>query len=283
MTEGSVPSGSAGPPSEEAARTLPPPIFAALYRYPRRIYRPETLLTFGAYIFDRRRRANMSADVFARETMRSQEWVESVERGDCCPTPLGLEALEIGFDSAESRINRAKLSEKLNQFDTEPWNHDAQLLRRKYDLGPLSSPSPASGDTDGLIPLLHEIAYQDRLLTLTPLVLFLGLVGLLGAGQPWRGNGFDFVGLDFGAISFLGLGVVAFASLILPRVSAMLGALCRVTRVGHARYSHVGDQDPRKGAGNSCRTWMVCPRRNPVCSTAPPWGSSFDMSRSRSI
>lgn len=231
--------GTSGTPANPDPERVPPSIQqlpSFIGQTPSRL----TLQLFGCYVVDQRRQARISFDVFARAAVRSDEWLSSVERGACAPSPRGFAALERGFHYGGADIDAIDLGGTYQRLDAEPFGDLAGRLRIKFGLQVPSKSDSSLSDPDGMLPLLQTIRFHDRLLTITPLILLTALIGVFWAGRPWRGHGIDLRSLDFGAISFVALGVIAFASLVMPTLSRLLLRACERTRFGDARVQHRG-------------------------------------------
>jgi hypothetical protein len=222
---------SAGPSSEGAEQVRTRSWTGSLRRYTGPRPRPETLALFGSRVADMRAEGNLSLEVFAKSARRSSEWVRSIERGQCAPTEPGFDGLELGFFENESGSKSADLRATYRHLDEEPMGEEARRLRTRHHLSaPLTE--RLGQDPEGLVPLLHDIAYHDRLLTLTPLAVLAAIATFILGARPWRGSGYDFVRFDFGTVTFLSLVVIACLAFIMPSTSGFLARLAGATRFG---------------------------------------------------
>ncbi len=136
---------------------------------------PSTLQLFGCYLVRRRLQRKLSQDGLAAEASRSTDWVVAVERGELLPTTTSLLLL----NKSLSPNHGPHLPEVLSELDQLPYGRRAQSLREEYGL-----PSPPSAyiehiDGDSAIPVAHELEFEQRLLTVTPVLLALAILGLL--------------------------------------------------------------------------------------------------------
>jgi transcriptional regulator with XRE-family HTH domain len=222
---------SASASSEGAEQVRPRSWAGSRRRYTGPRARPETLALFGSRVADMRAEANLSLEVFAKSSRRSPEWVRSIERGQCAPTGPGFDGLELGFFENESASRSVDLRATYRYLDEEPMGEEARRLRARHNISaPLSERQ--GQDPEGLVPLLHDIGYQDRLLTLTPLVALAAIATFILGARPWRGSGYDFIRFDFGALTFLGLVVAACLTFVMPSASGFLARLAGATRFG---------------------------------------------------
>lgn len=246
---------------------------AGVRRISRSVPRAETLQLFGSHLFSLRKQAGLSLEVFARGTTRNVDWVQSVERGACCPSQAGFEELELGFENHEEILAGTSLQAVFEELEREPLGEGAQELRQNFQFAGPSAQSDSS-DPDGLVPLLQDIAYQDRLLTLTPLALLLALLATLAAGRPRNGNGIDidFNSVNFDGFTLIALAVTAAVALVLPSVSRALTWACAHTRVRDAKIWHtkVSDIRAEEGAVDRSLGWYVAEER--IYSVPEHWG-----------
>jgi hypothetical protein len=184
--------------------------------------------------------------------------VASIERGACAPSARGFEALKRGFVAGGVDADEVALGPTYQRLDAEPFGDLALSLRERFGLVTPAT-STSDQDPDGLVPLIRNIRYQDRLLTVTPLVLLGAAIIFFVAARPWRGRGIDLVKLDFGAISFLAIGVIALASLVMPHVAGLLQICCDRTRVGWPRrwHSKATEIREREQAAFSSPGWCI--------------------------
>jgi hypothetical protein len=194
-------------------------------------------MLFGSHIVSIRERYGVGQDVFASNALRSPEWISGVERGAIVPSPTGLKSLESGLLRLGFPIDDLDLESDLSRFESEPMSVDAQNLRAKYQLGRTPSDETLR-DPDGLIPLLHDLRYQDRLLTLTPLTLLAFFVAVFALGAPWRGSGIKVDSPNIAIVTFVALGVIAFGSLLLPPINRLLAWFAESSRIGESRAWH---------------------------------------------
>jgi hypothetical protein len=139
--------------------------------------------------------------------------------------------LELGFFEHDAGSRDVDLRAVYRELDEEPMGEEARRLRTRHDIGvPLSE--RLGQDPEGLVPLLHDIGYRDRLLTVTPLIILAILATVIFGPRPWRGAGLDFMKFDFGAVTFLGLLAVGCLALIMPAASGIAAWLAHATRFG---------------------------------------------------
>lgn len=136
---------------------------------------PSTLQLFGCYVVERRSAKGLSQDVLAAKIGRSSEWVVSVERGELLPTTTSL----LKLDAEIGKSKDENLPRILNELNLLPWGTESERLRKKYSL-----PSPPTSEVDeplghSAMPLAHEVEAEQRLLTVTPLLIGSAVLGLL--------------------------------------------------------------------------------------------------------
>lgn len=233
------PSAGAPRPRRADASDMPARSLTTFPRPAGDVVRAESLQLLGCYLVDQRTAAQLSLDVLARRAARSEEWIASVERGECCPTPRGFAALNKGL--REGGIGMAAgidIRTAYQGLDAEPFGDMARELRTKYGLAGPAANEYAASDLGAVMPLLQETRYQDRILALTPLVLLATVLGFFVVGRPWRGRGLDFMQLDFEAVALLGVSAATFSSLVLPAIGRLLQRLSVLVRFGRVRWSY---------------------------------------------
>lgn len=251
--------GTTGAPSgaAEVSEARSPVRLARRYDGPRP--RPETLSLFGCRLADMRSEACLSLEAFAEGAHRSTEWVRSVERGQCALSNEGFMGLKLGFFRNHATEKYVDLIGLYKHLDEEPLGEEARRLRERHNID-IPQSERLGQDPDGLIPILHDIAYQDRLLTVTPLVLAVGFGLTLYSGRPWRGNGFDFAGLDLGVLTFFALVAVACLALIMPATSGFLTGLAIATRsknVREYRFEAAAIRNDEGAVADNGRSWHI--------------------------
>ncbi|MDH4277543.1 MAG: hypothetical protein OEZ14_05695 [Acidimicrobiia bacterium] len=113
---------------------------------------------------------------------RSTEWLAAVEAGTCVPAPFGLQLLRHVLSEAAGRpIDPWAV---LHEIEEDPWGDQARLLRRRHDLQFRPDQNWNVDESDGLLPVVDEIEYRDRLLIVFPLTVFLLLVGVALLARP---------------------------------------------------------------------------------------------------
>ncbi len=138
---------------------------------------PSALQLFGCFVVERRLAVGLSQDVLAARIDRTTDWVVAVERGELLPTTVSL--LRLDEELAES--DDENLPRVLNELNILPWGETAERLRNIYNL-----PPPPTSDLDEpigqtAIPLAHEVEFEQRVLTVTPLLVGVAVFGLLAA------------------------------------------------------------------------------------------------------
>jgi hypothetical protein len=270
MAESSSEAGS-DPSSASLDEVRNQPWVGPLRRYEGPRPRPETLAVFGSRIADMRSEANLSLEVFAESACRSREWVRSIERGLCAPSAPGFDSLELGFYDNEAGPSDIDLRATYHRLDEDPMGDEARLLRSRHGLSTPSS-DRLGQDPEGLVPLLHDIAFQDRLLTLTPLAVLALVLALVFGAMPWSGSGYDLLDFDLSAVTFVSLIVVAILTFVMPATSGFLASVSRMTRFGAVARAYADSASIREneGAVSPGTNWHI--PEEVLFSTPRYWG-----------
>ncbi len=206
------------------------------------IPRPETVVLFGCWLAETRIAAELTTDEFAARAHRSNEWVASVEAGQCIPSPTGMEDLRLAmrgreFDAARLPAGKAELNplEFARRLELDPHGGEARRLRKEFDIR--SSDRPESlilNDGGSILGIIDQLQHRDRLMALTPILGIALIAGVLLAGKPWA-NGAEFQWPDFDGVAFVGLAAVALASIFLASIGAWIDIALSACRRGTAR------------------------------------------------
>jgi hypothetical protein len=238
--------------------------------------RAETQVLFGAFVAKCRRAAGLSINEFAvaanfafdpcstgaecAETFsccqicvqplscprRTTTWLSEIERGSTCPTPNGLATLTLGFKLAgpaglKALANEYKdlqrgLHSAYRAFDTDVYGLPARRLRAEFNLSVPSFRDSPARQASGLLPVLNEIPYSYRQLTLLPLALLALVVAGTLWSEPWeKGATNRLPTTSLGnALPYAILVVVCFA-FILHAVSEKLDCIAEKLRFGNPK------------------------------------------------
>lgn len=202
--------------------------------------RPSTVVLFGCWIADCRIDAGMTTLDMADLAHRSEDWLASVEAGQCVPTPSGYndltEAFESPrFDKLRGAVGRIDAADIARELELDPWGKTATQLRKTFGIsvGEPTFDQPRNEDSS-LLGHLSEIRHRDRLLSLTPVLGLAVVSGFLMAGKPWEAEP-TFQWPNFDAVTFVGFSIFTALSLQLRVAGQILDVLAASMRWGKRR------------------------------------------------
>ncbi len=168
-----------------AASTKSRKVDAPFPRLTHSLPRPYTMLLFGCWLSDQRRKCQLSTEEFAARCDRTPEWVASIEAGVCLPSPAGFAMLQSALVTFDPAYGKKKDPIRIaQQLELDPWGKLARKLRQRHQLSP-DIRGGATVDQGGILPLVADIRYRDQLLTITPMLGLALIIGLVLLIRPW--------------------------------------------------------------------------------------------------